>query len=347
MIKTFLKLGFFAFGGPAAHIAMLEDEAVTKHGWLTRQEFLDLNGLTNIVPGPNSSEMVLGVGYTIDGYRGLIISGLSFMLPAIAMVLGLSYVFTAYQDLEFVALIMRGMKPVLFIMVFQVFLKFYKQRIQTVNDHLFLVIAIALKLIGLSEIMIILIYSFFALMLSQFKKRIYSVEPISLMTLFLLFLKIGATLYGSGYVLFSYLETSFSRYISNDLLINAMLIGELTPGPIFTTATAVGVFLRGLPGGIVATVGIFLPSFVFMMILMPLHEKIKEMVFFKVMISAINIAVIGLLFLVLVNLGIETMVNFESVLITIVVSVLMIKFKLSNYLVLMIAPVLSLLLHLI
>lgn len=344
MIRTFLKLGFFAFGGPAAHVAMLEEEVVTKHQWIRDTDFADLNTLTNLVPGPNSSELVLGVGYHISGYKGLFIAGLSFIAPAVVMVLLLTYFFSNMMDNRWVVLFLEGLRPVLFLMIFKVFLKFFNLRVKNTYGLLIFISAVGLKLLGMSEINLLLLFSLFAILRQDVKNKVFSIEPISLITLFLLFLKIGATLYGSGYVLFSYMESFFLNYATKDQLINAMLIGELTPGPVFTTATSLGVFLHGITGGLVATVGIFLPSFLFMMILMPIHNRVKEMKFFKIIMDVINIAVVGILFIVLIDLGIETFITWQSFVLLGVVSVLMFRFKVSNYLIMGIAPIINILL---
>ena len=348
MVKTFIKLGFTAFGGPAAHIAMLEQEAVENHRWLSREDFLDLASLTNIVPGPNSSEMVLGVGYHVNGIRGLLLAGVSFMMPAIILVLLISSFFSQYLDNLIIVSILDGMKPVLFVMILRVTYKFFKQRINKGKDYLFLFLALALSFAGFSELALILVMGF--IFLFNFKpknnKKVMAIEPISLWMIFLLFLKIGATLYGSGYVLLSYLQTNFGPYIENQNILRSFLIGELTPGPVFTSATAMGVFLKGPLGGLVATLGIFLPSFLIMMVLMPLHQKIQDKPLVKRIFKGVNIASIAILIMVCISLAQSTLIDAQSVILTVVVMFSMLKLKLNHYYALGLAPLLNLILSL-
>ena len=349
MIKTFIKLGFTAFGGPAAHIAMLEQEAVENHKWLSREDFLDLASLTNIVPGPNSSEMVLGVGYHVNGIKGLLLAGVSFMMPAIVLVLLISSFFSQYLNNQIIVSILDGMKPVLFVMILKVTWKFFKQRISKTEDYLFLLFALTLSFAGFSELALILIMGF--LFSFKFKPKnkniVFVIEPISLWMIFLLFLKIGATLYGSGYVLLSYLQTNFGPFIENQNILRSFLIGELTPGPVFTSATALGVFLKGPMGGLVATLGIFLPSFLIMMVLMPLHQKIQDKPLVKRIFKGVNIASIAILMAVCISLAQATLIDVRSIILTVVVVIAMFKFKLNHYYALALAPALNLILSII
>ena len=349
MIKTFIKLGFTAFGGPAAHIAMLEQEAVENHGWLSREDFLDLASLTNIVPGPNSSEMVLGVGYHVNGIKGLLLAGVSFMMPAILLVLLISSFFSQYLGNEIIVSILDGMKPVLFVMILRVTMKFFKQRINVFEDYIFLGLALILSILGFSELFLIVIMGVIFSFKSKQKQthKLLSVEPISLWMIFLLFLKIGATLYGSGYVLLSYLQTNFGSYIENQNILRSFLIGELTPGPVFTSATALGVFLKGPLGGLVATLGIFLPSFIIMMILMPLHQRFQDLPLVKRIFKGVNLASIAILMMVCVSLAQSTFVDVQSIILSFVVMFAMFKLKLNHYYALALAPVLNLIFSII
>ena len=284
---------------------MLEQESVENHKWLSREDFLDLASLTNIVPGPNSSEMVLGVGYHVNGIKGLLLAGVSFMMPAIVLVLLISSFFSQYLNNQIIVSILDGMKPVLFVMIFS--FKFKQKN----------------------------------------KNIVFVIEPISLWMIFLLFLKIGATLYGSGYVLLSYLQTNFGPFIENQNILRSFLIGELTPGPVFTSATALGVFLKGPMGGLVATLGIFLPSFLIMMVLMPLHQKIQDKPLVKRIFKGVNIASIAILMAVCISLAQATLIDVRSIILTVVVVIAMFKFKLNHYYALALAPALNLILSII
>lgn len=345
MIKTFIKLGFTAFGGPAAHIAMLQEEAVVKKQWLTQEEFASLNSLTNLIPGPNSSEMVLGVGYYVAGLPGLLKAGLSFMLPSISIVMIISMFFVNWIQEPWVQVVLDGMTPVLLLMIAQVFFRFYKNGIKTLNQTLLFLIGCLLMVLGISELSLLLIFGIAFVSHFFYKKKVMVVEPISIMMIFGLFLKIGATLYGSGYVLLTYLETSFLKYMSSQDIVNAFLIGEITPGPVFTSATAVGVFLGGPLGGLVATLGIFLPSFVIMMLLMPVKAKISKVDWIQYALKGINIASVVLIAKVLVSLTMGSMLNVQAGILLGLVILLRYAFKVSPYILLVVAPMINMVLN--
>lgn len=342
MIKIFIKLGFTAFGGPAAHIAMLQEEAVEKQQWLSQEEFIDLNSLTNLIPGPNSSEMVLGVGYYIGGIPGLLKAGVSFMVPSVSLVMIISMFFVKWIHEPWVQIVLDGMTPVLVLMIGQVFFRFYNSGIRTINQKVLFVLGCLLMLIGLSELALLLIFALSFLTYFYYQKQSISVEPISTGLIFSLFLKIGATLYGSGYVLLSYLETSFLRYMSSQDIVNAFLIGEITPGPVFTSATAVGVFLGGPLGGLVATIGIFLPSFLLMMTLMPFKAKLVQIDWIQFVLKGVNIASVVLIAKVLVSLSMGSLLNIQSGILFGIIIGLRYIFKVSPFLLLGIAPMINL-----
>ena len=345
MIKTFMKLGVSAFGGPAAHIAMLQDEVVTKHQWLTQEEFLALNSITNIIPGPNSSEMVLGVGYYIGGIKGLLKAGIAFMAPSILIVMVISMFFKEQIHQPWIQIALNGMKPVLIVMIAEVFLKFYRTGVNTRSKVGMFIIGGFLMYLGFSELGLILITMLAFATYFFYEKQSLSVEPISLMMLFTLFLKIGGTLYGSGYVLLSYLETNFLKFMSSQDIVNAFLIGEITPGPVFTSATAVGVFLAGPLGGLVATLGIFLPSFILMMLIMPMKQKVTKIAWIQFVLQGINVASVVLIAKVLVSLSLSSLLSLQAAILLAVVLILKFRFKMNQYALLALSPMLNLVLN--
>lgn len=345
MIKTFLKLGISAFGGPAAHIAMLQDEAVSKHEWLTQEEFLSLNSITNIIPGPNSSEMVLGVGYYVGGIKGLLKAGIAFMTPSILIVMAISIFFKEQIHQPWIQVALNGMKPVLVIMIAQVFIKFFQSGITSKAKLGVFIFGGILVYLGLSELGLILITGLGFAAHFFYRKKSLSVEPISLMMIFTLFLKIGATLYGSGYVLLSYLETTFLKYMNQQDIINAFLIGEITPGPVFTSATAVGVFLAGPLGGLIATLGIFIPSFILMILIMPIKQKVTKIDWIQYVLQGINVASVVLIAKVLVSLSISSLMSMQALILLGIILLLKFKFKLNQYALLAISPVLNIVLN--
>src|SRR5688572_2591892 len=294
-----LKLGVTAFGGPAAHIAMLREETVVRRQWLTDAYFLDLVGATNLIPGPNSTEIVIHVGYLRAGWRGLLVAGTLFILPAATIVLALGWAYVQFGATPAGESLLYGIKPVVIAVVAQALWGLGRTALK---GPLLLGIgaaAAALYLSGINEL-IILFGGALIVLLVRTAQRLSPGQlgaamavpfaglpftmlptlllqsapgPVSLATLFLTFLKIGAVLYGSGYVLLAFLRTDLVErlgWLTDQQLLDAVAIGQMTPGPVFTTATFVGYLVAGVPGAVLATVGIFLPAFVFVALLRPL-----------------------------------------------------------------------------
>src|SRR5215213_6324026 len=303
--RVALKLGLTAFGGPAAHIAMLREETVVRRKWLTDAYFLDLVGATNLIPGPNSTEMVIHVGYLRAGWRGLLLAGTLFILPAATIVLALAWAYAQFGSTPAGEALLYGIKPVVIAVVAQALWGLGRTALR--GPLLFGVgaSAAALYLLGFNELIILfggallvlivrtvrrlspgqlraaIAAPFAALPLTMLPASLLqtALVPVSLGTLFLTFLKIGAVLYGSGYVLLAFLRNDFVErlgWLSDQQLLDAVAIGQMTPGPVFTTATFVGYLVAGVPGAILATVGIFLPAFVFVALLHPLVPRLRR-----------------------------------------------------------------------
>ena len=259
IFKVFAKLGIFAFGGPAAHVAMMEDEIVTKRKWMSKERFIDMYGFTSLIPGPNSTEMAILMGYHRGGMIGLIIAGVSFILPAVLIVLALAFVYVNYGSLPLVAGLFDGVKPVILAIVLQALYRLSKSVLSSFEKVLIFIAVLALSFFGFSEIPLILIgASIYFIIKKMPKNKTFVVEPMSWFLVFLVFLKIGSVLYGSGYVLLSFLETEFViRYgaMTSQTLLDAVAVGQFTPGPVFTTATFVGYVIAGFPGAIAASAG--------------------------------------------------------------------------------------------
>jgi chromate transporter len=277
----FLKLGFTAFGGPAAHIGIMHDEVVKRRKWLTDEGFLDLLGATNLIPGPNSTEMAIHIGYLRAGLPGLIAGGLGFVLPATLIVLGLSWLYVRFGAMPQVEWLMYGVKPVVIAVISQALWnlgnKAFKNRLLGIVGvavfilYFFKANEIVLLFAGGLVVMLIVnwrhltkpsplfLFPLGGIGLAQFT------IPFSLPILFLTFLKIGSVLYGSGYVLLAFLRNDFVLrlgWLTDRQLLDAIAIGQITPGPLFTSATFIGYILGGTPGALLATLGIFLPSFI-------------------------------------------------------------------------------------
>lgn len=334
IFKVFAKLGIFAFGGPAAHVAMMEDEIVTKRKWMTKERFIDMYGFTSLIPGPNSTEMAILMGYHRGGMIGLIIAGLSFILPAVLIVLAFAFIYVNYGSIPVVAGLFDGVKPVILAIVLQALYRLSKSVLSSFEKGLIFVAILALSFFGFSEIPLILIGASIYFIIKKLpKNKSFVVEPMSWFLVFLVFLKIGSVLYGSGYVLLSFLETEFVlRYgaITSQTLLDAVAVGQFTPGPVFTTATFIGYVIAGFPGAIAATIGIFLPSFLLVGFVFPWFEKLRKNPILSIVLDGVNVASIALMAAVTIKLGIATIVSWQSVIIFLVSAGLLIKTKINS-----------------
>ena len=353
-----LKLGLTAFGGPAAHIAMLREEAVVRRQWLTDAYFLDLVGATNLIPGPNSTEMVIHVGYLRAGWRGLLVAGTLFILPAAIIVLALSWAYVQYGATPAGESLLYGIKPVVIAVVAQALWGLGRTALKGP-----LLVAIgaataALYLLGFNELIILfgsalvvllvrtvqhgspgqlgaaVTAPFAGLPLTLLSTLLQPAPvPVSLMTLFLTFLKIGAVLYGSGYILLAFLRNDFVErlgWLTDQQLLDAVAIGQMTPGPVFTTATFIGYLVAGMPGAVLATVGIFLPAFIFVALLHPLVPRLRRYPWTAAMLDGINVAAMGLMAAVTWLLGRDAIVDPLTATIAIAAAVLLIRFRVNS-----------------
>lgn len=297
LILLFLKLGFLAFGGPAAHIAMMERECVEKRQWLSKDDFLNLYGFTNLIPGPNSTEMVLHIGYLRFKAKGMLVAGLAFILPAMFMVIVLSMTLVHFGSLPSVTTILAWMSPVIVALIASVFCKLSKTQLNSLPTWVLFGLSFGLSFTSMNELSILLLSGIVFWLSSLKPKATYSFVPLSLVGLFWIFLKIGSVLYGSGYVLLSFLQHEFviPGYLSLQSVLDAFTIGQLTPGPVFTTATAIGYFSHGLVGALLATLGIFMPSFIFVYFLHPLFPKMNQNPHLKSFLEGVKIASLALM----------------------------------------------------
>ncbi|MEL6250498.1 MAG: chromate efflux transporter [Bacteroidota bacterium] len=318
IIRLFFKLGISAFGGPAAHIAMMEEEFVSKRKWMSREHFLDLMGATNLIPGPNSTEMVMHLGLHRAGLAGMILAGASFILPAAFLTLLLAVFYVAYGDLPEVEPFLRGIKPAVLVIILAALIKLGKKALKK-QAYIVLGIAVtAAGLWGLNEVFAILFGGLIGMIAIQTANKLNSVAlftlPIlsitqvsdeKLLTLFLSFLKIGAILFGSGYVLVAYLEGELIEnlgWLTQQQLLDAIAAGQFTPGPVLTTATFVGYQVGSYWGALLATLGIFLPSFCFVYVLNPLIPKLRSSEWSAAFLDAVNVSALGIMAAVLISL---------------------------------------------
>ena len=351
--KVFLRLGILAFGGPAAHIAMMDEEIVQKKKWIDRTKFMDLIGATNLIPGPNSTELAIHLGYERGGVLGLFIAGICFICPAMFIVLAFAVGYVRYGTIPNVEGILYGVKPVIIAIVFQALLRLGKSVIKGYLAVSVASIVIVGSFLGVSEIPLLLMAGTLVMAVKnrdQFSSRTLMLYPLPFLTvtnavllknridmglgrLFLTFLKIGSVLYGSGYVLLAFLESEFIRafpVISEKQLLDAVAIGQLTPGPVFTTATFIGYLVLGIPGALVSTAGIFLPSFLLVWLLKPLIPKIRQSKWAGGLLDGVNIASLGLMTAVTVRLGMASLVDLLSVSLFALSLFILTKFKINS-----------------
>lgn len=330
----FFKLGCIAFGGPAAHIAMFEDEVVNKRQWMSRQHFIDLLGATNLIPGPNSTEMVMHCGYERAGWQGLVVAGLCFIFPAVLITAVFAWLYQQYGQLPAVEPFIYGIKPAVIAIIVVAAYRLGRKAIN--NNELALLAGIVLLacLLGVNEIVALFAGGLLGLLLYLFKQRqstLHSFVPVTLLAasdpinvtngkLFLAFLKVGAILYGSGYVLIAFLEAELvsKGWLTQQVLIDSVAVGQFTPGPVLSTATFVGWQMNGLTGALLATVAIFLPSFVFVLILNPLVAKIRKSALLSAVLDAINAAAIALIVAVCIDMAKVTLTDWRTIVIALI-----------------------------
>ena len=345
LASLFLKLGTTAFGGPVAHIAMMEDEVVRRRGWLNHEQFLDYLGATNLIPGPNSTELAIHIGQARAGWRGLLTAGVSFILPAALIVTAVAWLYIRSGRLPAAAGLLWGVKPVVIAIVCQALWRLAQTAVKTVGLGLLGAAAIAAVAAGLHELIVLAGAAVamaavplvrgrtlpglgLAVVLSRPRTvtataalGAIAAAPVSLSGLFLVFVKAGAVLFGSGYVLLAFLRADLVErlgWLTEAQLLDAIAVGQVTPGPVFTTATFVGYVLAGVPGAAVATVGIFLPAFIFVAISGPLVPLIRRSPIAGSMLDGVNVASLALMTVVLWQLARATFVDRGAVAIAIV-----------------------------
>lgn len=337
LLQVFLKLGIFGFGGPAAHIAMMRDEVVERRKWLSEQEFFDLVGATHLIPGPNSTELAIHIGHRMRGFPGLLIAGSAFILPAFIFVLILAFLYTRFGELPHLTPVLSGIRPVIIAIVILALWKFRETAVRNYREGSIALISLLLIILGFNEIMVLV----FAGALMSGAGR-FSVAPlialgagkisITTTSIFFIFLKIGSVLFGSGYVLLAFLKEEFideRMWLTSTQLLDAVTVGQVTPGPVFTTATFIGFLLQGYTGAIVATLGIFLPSFFFVALSAPFIPKLRTSKRLSDFLNGVNAASFALMTFVTFELGSKSLINITALAISIV-SVMILKFTPLN-----------------
>lgn len=364
--KLFFKLGVIGFGGPAAHIAMMEDEVVNRRRWLTRSHFLDLIGATNLIPGPNSTEMAIHVGFSTAGLPGLIVAGICFIFPAVLVTGIFAWIYVQFGTLPAFEPLLYGIQAAVLAIIAGALWRLGKKAVKKQHYLVIAALVVPLLLWGINEVLALLIggilgavwlrwrntasdrgdrtltWLLSGLNLSAiFKPTIAiataissSVTP-SLLQLGLFFLKVGAVLFGSGYVLIAFLEGGLVEdygWLTQQQLLDAIAIGQFTPGPVLSTSTFIGYIIAGIPGAIVATISIFLPSFAFVAVVNPFIPKLRESAWTGAFLDSVNVSALALMAVVTLRLARVTLFNpfdLVAVIITGLAFIATFRFKLN------------------
>ena len=356
LARLFLKLGTIGFGGPAAHIALMEDEVVRRRGWLTREAFLDYLGATNLIPGPYSTELAIEIGRDRAGWPGLIVAGVAFIVPAALLVTITAWAYVRFGRLPAAVALFAGVKPVIIAIVAQALWRLARTAVKTPWLGALTVAAIVAEATGVHELIVLLGAAILsaagaALVARDVDDRVNAGMPIGgpllasklmltgalgaavgaptavpLWSLFAIFLKIGSVLFGSGYVLLAFLRADFVErlgWLTERQLLDAVAVGQVTPGPVFTTATFIGYVLAGAPGAVLATVGIFLPAFVFVAVSGPLIPRLRRSRVAGAALDGVNAASLGLMAVVTWQLGRASIVSVSSCVVALIAGVLL------------------------
>lgn len=361
LAKLFLKLGVTGFGGPVAHIAMIEDEVVKRRQWLTQEHFLDLLGATNLIPGPNSTEMVIHIGYIYAGWLGLIVSGISFILPAVLITGVFAFIYVSYGSVPEFSPLLYGIKPVVLAIILNAVFGLGKKALK--NQQL-LIIAVLVALVNyfgkVNEVIALLLGGILgmiwlnniainsnkqtnllitAVALGTTMPKIALTPTVSIWQLGLFFLKVGSVLFGGGYLLIAFLQGELVdqyHWLTQQQLLDAIAIGQFTPGPILSTATFIGYIISGLPGAIVATVGIFLPSFLLVLLLNPIIPWLRKSPWTRHFLDAVNASAVALMIVTTLQIAVKTLclerfplLDLFSVFMFLIAAVLIIRFRIN------------------
>ena len=375
VIRVCGKLGVIGFGGPAAHIAMLEDEAVTRRQWLSREHFLDLVGATNLIPGPNSTEMMIHIGYVRAGWPGLVLAGICFVLPAVILTTILAWVYVEFGSLPAVQPFLLGVKPAILAVILGALWRLGRTASKpqaAVQTRILLgvigsVVAIAV-LLGMPEIWALVaggVLGMCALVLAAtgwgglatllalpvgwkgywaesvvatpFKWMVafgaIAGPAVGLGALGLFFLKVGSVLYGSGYVLVAFLEGELVHeygWLTQQQLLDAIAIGQFTPGPVLSTAAFIGYLLAGVPGAAISAAAIFAPSFVFVAILNPIVPRLRRSQWMSAFLDAVNVSAVGLMAAVLLRLTTDVITAWPAALLALLAAVAVLRWRISS-----------------
>ena len=348
---VFLRLDILGFGGPAAHIAMMRDEVVRRRRWMTDQMFLDLVGATNLIPGPNSTEMAIHIGYARAGWRGLLVAGGCFIVPAMVIVIAFAWGYTRYGTVPAAVRLLYGIKPVIIAVIAQALWSLGRTAVRGWLTAATGAVALGLFFAGVNELLLLAAGGLAVMLVANASKlrgaaagfvsaatwtpaaAILTPVPFAFSTLALVFLKIGSVLYGSGYVLLAFLRADFVLrlgWLTDRQLLDAVAVGQFTPGPVFTTATFIGYLLGGVPGAAVATAAIFLPAFVFVAASHPFIPRLRRSPWAGTLLDGVNVTSLALMAGVTWQLGRVAVTDVTAAVLAVVSAGLLIKYRVNS-----------------
>jgi chromate transporter len=361
IILVFLKISFTAFGGHAAHLAMMEEEVVRKRKWISHEEFLDIISAANLIPGPNSTETALHIGYSLANWRGFFAAGLSFITPTIIIVTGVAMAYVKYGMLPATENILFWIKPVIMAVISLAIYRFSKTAVKNKLLLFMLLLACLASVFKITEIAVILTVGILVMFINISRAKFNSFAPSSFLldpiiqassctvscdlpAIFLFFFKISAIIFGSGYVLYAFLYNDLVvnyQWISQAQLIDAIAIGQFTPGPVFTAATFIGYLLAGVPGALIASVGVFLPAFIYVAITSPFLSQMRQSKSLSFFLDGVNVASLALMIVVCFNLASAMLTNSLAISIFAVSLGILWRFKVNSAWLILVAAVLG------
>jgi chromate transporter len=331
--RLFLKLGTIGFGGPAAHIALMEADVVRRRRWLTREQFLDLLGAVNLIPGPNSTELAILIGHRKAGTRGLIVAGTCFILPAACIVGAIAWAYVRFGALPQADIVLRSIKPVILAVVIQALWSLGRTALKTPVTVAIAAACVVLNAAGLHELAVLLAAGVAGVAAGAIRSPTSTLFSVGIVPLFLFFLKVGSILFGSGYVLLAFLRADLVerwQWLSDAQLLDAVAVGQFTPGPVFTTATFVGYVVAGWSGAVAATIGIFLPAFILSAISAPLVPRMRSSKPVGAFLDGVNAASLALMAVVTFQLARVAVVDLTTVVLAIAAAVVLLKWKVNS-----------------
>jgi chromate transporter len=349
-----LKLGTIAFGGPAAHLAMMEDEFVRQRQWITEADFLDRLAAANLIPGPSSTEVAIFIGHAKRGWAGLVVAGCCFIVPAAVMVAMIAALYVRFGSLPQVAGILYAIKPAVIAIILQALWSLARTATKTRLLGAIGAISIVLSAMGMAPLIVLALAGIASGAASWFKRQggvapaaiplwgrltllsgtaAAVAAPVSMLRLFLSFLKIGSVVFGSGYVLLAFLRAEFIdrlHWLTEKQLIDAVAVGQFTPGPVFTTATFIGYVVAGMPGAVVATLGIFLPGFLFVAVSGPLLPRLRRSPMAGAILDGVVVGSLALMAVVAWQLGRAAIAGWLTALIFLASAIALFRFRLNS-----------------